>query len=322
MTDEDIIELFKTNRYRIAPYILKQYENKEGKFFNSQTYDYIMTRYSDSDSFRESLCRIIFHVEVHPKCPVCHSRIPFKYDLGYKIFNDCCCQKCTNIYLNRIGKLNTKESIEKANNSRKKTLKERYGVINTFQIKEVKEKIKEKVQKKWNVPLYSKTENFKKFMQENKEIINERRDATKRKNHTFNTSKPEENLYILLKEKFPEVVRQYKDKNLYPWNCDFFIPSINLYIEYQGYYTHGKHPYHIDSIEDNKLIQEYKKRYGEKCQAITIWSISDVKKRETAKKNHLHWIEFFTYDEEKIMDEIERYIEDINNGFEGIRTVL
>lgn len=322
MNDIDIINEFKTNRYKINPNLVKQYENKKGKRFNQKIFDYIINRYNDSESFKESLCRIILHIENHPICPVCHNKIPFKYDLSYKIFNNCCCQRCTNKYLNEIGKLNTKESIEKAKESRLVTLKERYGVINTFQIESVKEKIKEKVFDKWKVPLYSKTKYFKEYMHKNKDIINNKRDATKRKNHTFNTSKPEENLYNLLKKIFNDVIRQYKDKNNYPWNCDFFIPNINLFIEFQGYYTHGNHPYNKDSKEDNLLVNEYRKRYGDKCQAITIWSISDVKKRDTAKKNHLHWMEFFTYDEERIIKEIEKYIEDINNGHDGIRTVL
>ena len=48
MTDKDIIEEFKTSRYRINPNLLKYYENKEGKRFNNEIYEYIINRYNDS----------------------------------------------------------------------------------------------------------------------------------------------------------------------------------------------------------------------------------------------------------------------------------
>ena len=102
MTDKDIIEEFKTSRYRINPNLLKYYENKEGKRFNNKIYEYIINRYNDSESFKESLCRIIFGIEIHPKCPICGNLIPFKWSLNYKIFNDCCSKHCNNIYLNKI----------------------------------------------------------------------------------------------------------------------------------------------------------------------------------------------------------------------------
>lgn len=43
---------------------------------------------------------------------------------------------------------------------------------------------------------------------------------TKRKNHTFNTSKPEEELYLYIKENFPSVIRQYKDNTRTKWYLD------------------------------------------------------------------------------------------------------
>ena len=61
---------------------------------------------------------------------------------------------------------------------------------------------------------------------------------SKKKNKTFGKSKSEDQIYQLLLQKFNKVERQYKSEQ-YPFACDFYIPSIDLYIEYQGFYTHG-----------------------------------------------------------------------------------
>lgn len=82
-------------------------------------------------------------------------------------------------------------------------------------------------------------------------------------------------------------------------NCDFYIPSLDLFIEFQGYYTHGKHPFNSNSKDDLKLIEQYKEKYDENCQAITIWTIKDPEKRRCAKEHNLNWKEFFTIDELK-----------------------
>ncbi|MDY6152441.1 MAG: hypothetical protein SPI06_03435 [Terrisporobacter sp.] len=123
---------------------------------------------------------------------------------------------------------------------------------------------------------------------------------SKKKNNSFGPqSKSESICYLYLSLYYPDVVRQYRDNERYPYNCDFYIPSLDLFIEFQGYYTHGKHPFNISSKEDLQLIKQYKEKYGENCQAITIWTIKDPEKRKCAKEHNLNWIEFFTIDELK-----------------------
>ena len=62
-------------------------------------------------------------------------------------------------------------------------------------------------------------------------------DNTKRIKCTFNTSKPEEKGYKLLYNKFGfcNVKRQYRTK-LYPFACDFYIKSLDTYIEFNFLY--------------------------------------------------------------------------------------
>lgn len=70
-------------------------------------------------------------------------------------------------------------------------------------------------------------------------------------------------------------------------------------MELQGYYTHGRHPYDPNSIEDQNLVKKYRNKYGGKCQAITIWTEKDVEKRRVAKENNLNFKEFWSSDEAK-----------------------
>ena len=102
-----------------------------------------------------------------------------------------------------------------------------------------------------------------------------------------------------IKEKFPNVKRQYKDKIRYPYHCDFYIPELDYFIELQGYYTHNTHPYNPNSILDQVLVERYKEKYGPKCQSITIWTIKDVEKRNCAKNNNLNYKEFWNLNEAK-----------------------
>ena len=186
-------------------------------------------------------------------------------------------------------------------NKIKKTCLERYGVESAIQSKYVKEKSKKTMMNKYGVE-YSmqipKNKEYMSYLMSSKEMQDRRYEVMKR-NHTFNISKPEEELYLYIKSKFPSVKRQYKDKKRYPYNCDFYIPELDYFIELQGYYTHGKHPFDPNSKEDLQLVEQYKNKYGPNCQAITIWTIKDIEKRNCAKEYNLNFKEVWTLDEGK-----------------------
>ena len=78
---------------------------------------------------------------------------------------------------------------------------------------------------------------------ENMSAAIEKSKLTKMKNNSGTKSKSEDAFYKSLKITFNDVVRQYYDKERYPFNCDFYIPSIDLFIEYQGHPSHGIEPY-------------------------------------------------------------------------------
>ena len=131
---------------------------------------------------------------------------------------------------------------------------------------------------------------------------------TKKKNKSYSKSKTEDTIYKLLLTVFPDTIHNYFSDE-YPFNCDFYIPSLKMYIEYQGTWMHGFHPYNQDNKDDQLLVQKWEERCKEISfngkpktsykYAIYIWTISDVKKRTIAKQNNLNYKEFWTIDEVK-----------------------
>ena len=116
---------------------------------------------------------------------------------------------------------------------------------------------------------------------------------TKLKNGTFGKSKEEDFIYSFLLTKFKDVKRNYKSKE-YPFRCDFYIVDLNLYIEYQGFWTHGDEPFNKNNKEHLKIIEIWKtKNTIQYNKAIKDWTVRDPLKRQTARENNLNWIEFF-----------------------------
>ena len=229
--------------------------------------------------------------------------------------------------------------IEEAKEKSKKTCLEKYGSEYYIGSKDCLEKTIEFSKQNYNVDWFTKSEEIKNKAKKtmlrrygveysmqipkNKEYMSylmssyemqERRYNTMKRNHTFNSSSTEEELFLYIKSRFPKVVRQYKDKNRYPYFCDFYIPELDYFIELQGYYTHGKHPFDPNSNEDLQLIEYYKKKYGEDCQPITIWSIKDVEKRDCAKRNNLNFKEVWSVEDGKnfVNDLYDVYINNDN----------
>ena len=192
------------------------------------------------------------------------------------------------------------------------TLYEKYGSesyfgSDDFILKNYREKAKENMIKKYGDSCYTRTQHYRNRIPEIMNRIN----TTKRKNKTFNTSEPEKQCYKMLCEKYgsENVKQQYNCDKRYPFLCDFYILEHDLFIEYNGHWSHGHHKFDINDQNDlNKLrkwqekstISNYYKR------AIEIWTIRDVNKRNTAKQNNLNYLEFFT------MKQFNDWISEVN----------
>ena len=101
-----------------------------------------------------------------------------------------------------------------------------------------------------------------------------------------------------MKEIFSDIIRQYRSE-LYPFSCDFYIPTEDLYIECNYTWTHGGKPYEgtkEDNIKLNKWKEKNTKFYNN---AIYTWTDLDVRKRNIVKQNNLNFIEFWDINELK-----------------------
>ena len=186
---------------------------------------------------------------------------------------------------------------------RRNEMKENWNKKSDLEKKEWAEKCR-KAQTKESLEKYKRT-NFQKYNTEyfiKLPEIQKKAYEGRQRNGAFITSIEENEVGKLLKEKFPDLKTQYRDDDRYPFTCDFYIPSLDLFIEYQGYWTHGGEPY-TGTENQLKIVEGWKRKSDElnfkgKFKksykiAINTWTVSDVQKRETAKENKLNWVEFF-----------------------------
>lgn len=107
--------------------------------------------------------------------------------------------------------------------------------------------------KKYGVDNYSKTKEYQ-----------EKCYRTLKKNMTFNSSKQEDLVYEKLLKKFSkeDIIRQYHSKE-YPFNCDFYIKSLKLYIECHFYVSHYYEPFDCTKEEHLKELEKLKQKVEE-----------------------------------------------------------
>lgn len=230
---------------------------------NIDVYNYIHNRYNDTVStddnslFYEVYYRIINHINKTPLCPVCSNKVYFIYKQYYFYAKTCKNKKCQNVLKKQ---------------KRDITIKQKYGVDNPYQIESVKQKIHDKIYNKYggftldkHSSIYNK---YKSTMlnrygvinpMSNKQSVNKLHNTflqkygsvnpwsnadviqkcqlTQKQNGTFRKSKDEDECYQLLCDKFgtDNIIRQYKSE-LYPFRCDFYIKTIDTYIEYNGFF--------------------------------------------------------------------------------------
>lgn len=168
-----------------------------------------------------------------------------------------------------------------------------------------KESVENGVKLKYGVKNYFMTDVFKKTQSKFQKDIQEKKYQTRKRNNSFKESEKENDVYRLLLQKYKktDIKRQYNDKNRYPFNCDFYIESIDTFIEYNGSWTHGGHPFNEQNDEDQKLITIWKNKNTKFYNnAIETWTIRDVKKRNTALKNKLNYYEFWN------LGEVRRFV--------------
>jgi hypothetical protein len=168
----------------------------------------------------------------------------------------------------------------------KQTCLEKYGVPYYTQFNEYVIKTKMTCLEKYGVDSFSKTEECKQKAYE-----------TKKANHSFNISKEEDKVYEVLLQKYPDVKRQYKEAR-YPYACDFYIPSLDMFIECNFHWTHGLAPYDSNNPKHINIVYDWQSRASKYYDnAILVWTVRDVEKQALAKTSKINYLYFYNYNE-------------------------
>ena len=213
--------------------------------------------------------------------------------------------------LERYG--NTVGVNESVIEKRRQTSMKHFGVPSPIQSEIVKEKYRKTCMERYGVDNYRKSEECV------NKIIN-----TKKRNGTVNTSKYEENVYIWLKDAYGEddIIRQYRDKryinpkNGHMYHCDFYIKSLDLFIELQIYWQHGPHPFNSLSQEDIDYLNEAKEKARAKPiynRLVEGWAHYDVIKRNAARDSGIKLLEI--YDRSITKESLLSSITEFENGY-------
>lgn len=199
------------------------------------------------------------------------------------------------------------------------------------------QKSKNAINKKYGKPFYSQTEDYKSrheeieqnridmvqgkyhvdYVTQTKEHIQKVID-TKRKNGTFNTSKPEKELFKFLQAYYP-LTEQHKQIPNSKRNCDYYIPELDLWVELHGFHSHNykefepNNPEHLQELNDLKRICEEKeaKKKGSgwvEAGKINVWSVRDLYKKQLLKDLGFKYYAIYDYkDFNKVLETIKLY---------------
>jgi len=345
--DNIVIEMFSKNGK-----LLRNRFNNYNIDNDIELKTFLEQRYNDSKTLYETLFRIKYKIDKRPTCKTCGGEVHF-IGKPSKPYADFCCRSCLskhniNIIKEKYGvpcTLLLQETHKKA----LATLQKHYGdnIKHNWESPEIRKncvittknkygddvyknqiptKAKQTCKKLYNNENYrnidaAKNTYIKKygvnhplqgFTSKQHSVLQEKRLKTLREHNTWNKSKIETLLYDYFEKNNYNFKYQYKS-NVYPYTCDFYLIDFDLYIEIQGCWTHGFHPFNKFNEDDlNKLKYWQSKKSKFYDNAIKTWTIFDVNKRHVAEINKLNYLEIFSIKLDTCITEIQKYIKNLN----------
>lgn len=120
---------------------------------------------------------------------------------------------------------------------------------------------------------------------------------TKKKNNSLGKSKKEDEVYNYLVQKFgsDDIIRHYSSI-LYPFACDFYIKSLDLYIEFNAFVSHGGHWFDSSNSDDLDRLNCWQQKSVSSefyKKMIYTWTELDLRKRQKALDNNLNYVVFW-----------------------------
>lgn len=197
---------------------------------------------------------------------------------------------------------------QETTNKRKQTCLKRYGVDCVAKVKEFRDKGKETFRKKYGINSSLQLPKTKVIIKakygvnnvsQNKSI-HCKKIETMNKNGTCGKSKPEEMCYNLLCDKYGKenIKRNWNKDSRYPFPVDFYVISIDLFIECNFFFTHGKEKYNSQNIAHQSILEKWKTIGGNfYARAIYSWTVRDPLKIKTATDNSLNYFAPYTMTE-------------------------
>ena len=124
---------------------------------------------------------------------------------------------------------------------------------------------------------------------------------TKVARHCVASSRTERLLFERLSFQFgaDDVAYQFHDDARYPFICDFYIRSLDMFVELNAFFTHGGHWFDAMSEVD---VAEVDRCLNNMCDhplyasKLYVWCYDDVRKRECACDRHLRYAVFWRND--------------------------
>lgn len=105
----------------------------------------------------------------------------------------------------------------------------------------------------------------------------------------------------------------------YPYNCDLYVKSLDLFIELNFYFVHGRHWFdetNHDDVLRLKHLQESEKRKNQK--AAKVWAVEDVAKRKKAAESGIRYLVFWYKNQNhRGLEEFETWFFDYDCDYEA-----
>lgn len=157
-------------------------------------------------------------------------------------------------------------------------------------------KTKEYFIKTKGVDNYSKTDEFKDLWKDKDfvKLVVQKIYYKKKQNNSLKTSNLEDEGYLKLLTKFPDAIHHYTIDHRYPFECDYYIPSLDLFIECHYFWTHGKEPFDKNNIKHLETLKKWKNKNTKFFNnAIKVWTYYDPLKLKTFQDNNLNYKIFY-----------------------------
>ena len=249
-----------------------------------------------------------------------------KYSVTSPIQNDEIKNKIKNTNLEKYGVDNPGKSDEIKQKIRETNI-ERYGCEYPQQNEQIKKKMKDSYYEKYLSGTPEANENWKNVLKKKEKTYIEKYGSVKnyyqitydkitqslQKNKNNGMTKPEYQTYEYLLTLFDKDDIQFNVNvdERYPFHVDFYICSIDLFIEINAFWTHGKHLFNENNEDDRQILNSWKQKAETSKQyksAINVWTVMDPLKYKTAKDNNLNYLPIWSNKIDVIKQVINTYL--------------